>query len=180
VLGVKNTDVHYGWISIIIHWVMGVLLLGLSVLGVYMVRLPISLSKLRLYGYHKEFGMLVLFLVIIRLIWRLINVLPHLPDDIPQWQEFAAHAMHRVFYLFMFAMPVTGWLITSAAGLPMSVFGLMVMPDLIAANKSVIPMFIFIHKWAGYVLICAILGHTGAALHHHLVKKDGVLRRMLP
>src|SRR3990167_4507913 len=106
----KNTDNRYGIIAIMLHWLMAILMIGLIILGLYMVRQPISLQKLRFYGWHKEYGLLALILVAVRLGWRLGNVVPVLPAHISALQKLAAHAAHYLLYLLMFALPVTGWM----------------------------------------------------------------------
>lgn len=156
---------------------MAILLLALLGLGLYMVGLPINLEKLKLYGWHKEYGILALILVIIRIVWRLGNIAPQL--SIPLWEKLAARAVHWAFYGFMFAMPITGWLITSAAGLPVSFFGLVVLPNLVSPSNDLMKLFQDIHKWLGYGLIATIALHTAAALKHHFINKDNILRRMI-
>src|SRR4029077_17932544 len=128
----KNSISHYGKIAIILHWIMAILLICLVILGLYMVSLPIGLEKLKMYGWHKEYGILALMLVIVRFTWRLINKTPYL--NIPLLEKIAARAVHWLFYVFMFALPISGWLITSAAGLPASFFGLFVLPNLISSD----------------------------------------------
>ncbi len=142
--------------------------------------LPIGFQKLKYYGWHKEYGFLILILVTLRLIWRLNNINPSLPMSMPAWQRFAAHAVHYAFYFFLFTMPLSGWLISSAAGLPVSFFGLFVLPDLVAPNENLRLLFQQIHFWLGWGLVITIIGHTGAALQHHFIHKDDILKRMLP
>lgn len=175
---IKNSTTCFGIVAILFHWVIAVLIIGLLALGLYMVPLPVSLSKLKYYGWHKEFGLLVLFLAIFRLIWRLSNVNPELA--LPWLEKIAARSMHWAFYVFMFAMPITGWLITSAAGLPASFFGLFTLPNIIAPDEDKLILFEWIHEWLGYALIAAICLHFTAALKHHFINKDDILRRMFP
>lgn len=177
---IKNSTSHYGIISIFIHWIMALLMIGLIILGLYMVNLPINAQKLKLYGWHKELGILVIFLAIFRLFWRIIDTAPTLPAHMPWFQKFAAHAVHYAFYGFMFALPISGWMISSAAGLPVSFFGLFVLPDLVSTNEPLRLLLQEVHEWLGYGLILAIVGHMGAALYHHFVYKDDILRRILP
>lgn len=173
----KNSENHFGIIAITLHWVMAILLIGLLALGLYMVGVPISLEKLKLYGWHKEYGILALLLVIIRIIWRFTNITPRL--SLPLLEKLAARAVHWAFYGFMIAMPITGWLITSAAGLPVSVFGWFVLPNLVGPNDQLMKLCEEIHKWLGYGLIATIILHASAALKHHFINKDDILRRML-
>ena len=173
----KNSETRYGAFAIFLHWLMAALIIGLLAVGIYMVGLPVSLAKLKWYGWHKEYGFLALLLVIVRLGWRLLNVTPRL--SLPWLEIFAARTVHFVFYIFMFAMPLTGWLITSAAGLPASFFGLFVLPDLVMPNEAARLLFEEIHKWLGYALIALIVLHASAALRHHFINKDDILRRMI-
>lgn len=174
---IENTKSNYGLIAILLHWIMAILLIALLILGLYMVQLPISLDKLKLYGWHKEYGLLALILVLMRIIWRFSNTTPLL--SIPWWEKVAARSAHWIFYILMFAMPITGWLMTSAAGLPVSFFGWFVLPDLVAADANLMNLFTEIHKWLGYGLIALLTIHITAALKHHFINKDDILRRMI-
>src|SRR3989338_7569639 len=174
----KNTKNRFGVITIMLHWLMAAMMVGLTIIGLWMVRIPVSLQKLQFYGWHKEWGMLVLMLVIVRLAWRMRNITPAL-DAIPKWEELAARAVHWAFYFFMFALPITGWLITSSADLPVSFFGLFAFPNLISGNEANRLLFSKIHEWLGYALIATFCMHTGAALKHHFINKDNIMRRML-
>lgn len=174
---IKNSEDHYGLVAIFLHWLVAILIIGLLILGLYMVNLPISFEKLKLYGWHKEYGLLVLALVIFRLLWRLANTTPRL--EIPLLEKVAARVTHWAFYVFMFAMPISGWLITSAAGLPVSFFGLFTLPNLVAPNEETRQLYQVIHTWLGYGLIAIICLHTCGALKHHFIDKDDILRRMI-
>lgn len=175
---IKNTQNRFGIVTILLHWLMAILIIVLLALGLYMTRIPISALKLKLYGWHKELGMMVLMLAAIRITWRLNNINPSLAA-LPRWEILVARAMHWAFYGFMFALPISGWLMTSASGLPVSFFGLFLMPDLISPNEHWRLLLVDIHKWLAYALILAFCGHTAAALKHHFIDKDDILRRML-
>lgn len=177
---INNTQDHYGTVAILLHWGIAIVIIGLLAEGLYMVGLPVSLQKLQLYGWHKEYGFLVLALASLRLGWRLGNQTPALPVTLPSWQKFAARSVHWAFYGFMFAMPLTGWIITSAAGLPASFFGWFVLPNLVAPDPNLQKIATQIHQWLGYGLIATICMHMGAALEHHFIRKDNVLKGMLP
>lgn len=176
-MNLKNSESRFGLVNILLHWIMAILIIGMLALGLYMVSLPISLEKLKLYGWHKEYGFIVLALATFRLFWRLTNITPHL--SLPFLEMLAARAMHWAFYVLMFAMPISGWLITSAAGLPASFFGLFTLPGLINPNEEYRQLFQWVHQWLGYGLIAAIVLHASAALKHHFINKDDILRRMI-
>lgn len=177
---IKNTENRYGAIAMILHWIMAILIIGLLGVGLYMVRLPVSLEKLKFFGWHKEWGLLVIALVILRLLWRLTSIIPSLPNTLPDWQKLAARAAHYAFYVFMFAVPISGWMMSSASGLPVSFFGWFILPDLVPANEELRVLLIEIHKWLAYGLIATLCLHIAASLKHHFIDKDDVLRRMLP
>jgi cytochrome b561 len=180
---IENTPDHYGAVAVLFHWGMALLILALAGLGLYMTSLPdagFDKTKITLILYHKQFGMLVLGLVALRLGWRFSNRIPRLVEGVPDWQKVAARFVHLCFYALMVAMPVTGWLMSSAAGIPVSVFGWFTLPDLIAPDESRFRALIAIHKWTGYGLIAFIGVHIGAALRHHFALEDDTLKRMLP
>ncbi len=179
----ENTLQRYGVVSIAFHWTMALLLIFLIVLGLYMVSLPdagFTTKKIVLILYHKEYGILALVLGMLRLAWRVGNVLPKLVETIPDWQKVAARFVHLCFYGLIFALPISGWLMSSAAGIPVYLPGSYSLPDLIPHNEDHFRLLIVIHKWLGYALIACILIHSGAALRHHLLFRDDTLKKMLP
>ena len=176
---INNTGKRYGLIAKLFHWVMALLIVTLVAVGLYMANLPVSMLKLKFYGLHKEFGLLVLMLVMLRIVWRIVNITPLLPSLMPGWQKLAAAFVHWAFYGLMFAMPLSGWAMTSAAGLPPSFFGLFILPGLVSPDPEKMHLFQTIHQYLAYCLMAAFFAHVGAALQHHFINKDDTLRRML-
>jgi cytochrome b561 len=174
----KNTESTYGIITRVLHALMAVIIIGLLALGLYMTQLPVGALKLKLYGWHKEFGLLILMLAMLRIVWRVGNLVPLLPATIPAWQKLAAHAVHWAFYAFMFLLPITGWLMSSTAGIQVSFFGLFLMPNLIPADETAHVFFRETHHLLAFALIATFGLHVLAALKHHFINKDNVLRRM--
>jgi len=178
-----NTGHRYGFVAITLHWTMAALLIALLMLGLYMVSLPdagFDVRKINLILIHKQLGILALALAAARVAWRISNPLPALVSTIPDWQKFVARFVHLLFYALMFALPITGWLMSSAAGIPVSFFGLFSLPDYLSYDDYLFKSFIAIHKWLAYGLIFLVLLHAGAALGHHFVLKDETLKKMLP
>jgi cytochrome b561 len=97
----------------------------------------------------------------------------------PAWQRRAAHASHFLLYVLFFATPITGWLFTSAAGLQVVYFGVLPIPDLIGRSKETAHLLNTVHRWLAYVLAAVVAVHAAAAVRHHYVDRDDVLRRML-
>lgn len=173
-----NTQKRFGLVSIFLHWLMAILIIGMLILGIYMTDLPVSPEKLKLFRWHKEFGVLILMLVIIRLAWRLSNAVPSLAS-LPLWEKLAARSAHWVFYGLLFALPISGWLLSSASGIPVSFFGLFILPDLISPNEEMRLLLVEAHEWLAYFLIAVLCVHIAASLKHHFIDKDDILRRML-
>jgi cytochrome b561 len=180
---IGDSQERYGAVAILLHWSMAVLVIGLAALGLYMVTLPdagFDTRKITLILYHKEFGMLALALLAARLAWRTTQILPQLVGQLPDWQKITARFVHLCFYALMFALPVTGWLMSSAAGFPVSFLGLFTLPDIIGRDDYLFQRLTDIHKWLGYLLILFIFIHVAASLQHHFLSRDDTLRRMLP
>jgi len=178
-----NTEKRYGAIAIALHWLIAALLVALIATGLYMGSLPdagFDKKKIELILFHEQLGILALTLAAARFAWRLTNRLPALVNTIPDWQKVAARFVHLCFYGLMFALPITGWLMSSAAGIPVSFLGTFDLPDLIVRNDEVFRTFISIHKWLGYALVACFLMHAGAALWHHFIFKDETLKKIMP
>src|SRR5580704_6619711 len=145
---IENREDRYGTLAILFHWSMAVLVMVLAGVGLYMASLPdagFTTAKVRLVLCHKEFGVLVLVLVIARLAWRITQILPHLVEHLPDWQKVAARFVHLSLYALMFALPVTGWFMSSAAGIPVSFFGLFMLPDFAPRNDDLFHQYVALH-----------------------------------
>ncbi|MBL0319023.1 MAG: cytochrome b [Alphaproteobacteria bacterium] len=179
-MSIYNTTNQYGIIAKTFHWGMALLIFGMIGIGLWMADLPDSLFKLQIYFWHISFGVLVLFLVCARLLWRWTNPRPLLPTTLKQWQIDAVHVGHTLLYFMMFLMPLSGWLMTSSAGFDVSFFKLFNLPTILKPQKALFEIFSTIHEIGAFALIGLIAGHIGAALLHHFYFKDTILRRMLP
>ena len=171
---------RYTATAIHLHWLMAALIVGLFGAGLYMTGLKLSPQKLQLYSWHKWAGVTVFLLALIRLGWRIAHKPPPDPAGTPRWQVVAAHGTHHLLYLLMIAIPLSGWLMSSAKGFQTVWFGVLPLPDLLAKDKEVGDLLQTVHLTLNYVLIAVLLGHVGAALKHHFIDKDDVMTRMLP
>lgn len=163
-----------------LHWLMAVLFFGLLGLGFYMQGLPFSPDKLKYYSWHKWLGVIVFLLALIRLAWRVTHQPPALPSSMPRVMQIAAHAGHHMLYLLMFAIPLSGWLMSSAKGFQTVWFGVLPIPDLLEKDKLLGDLLQTVHVSLNYLFIAVLVGHIGAALKHHFIDKDDILTRMLP
>ena len=122
----------------------------------------------------------MLALAAIRLLWRLGHAAPAYPAQMSLWQQRAASALHVVLYVLMFAIPVSGYLYTLSAGIPVVYLGLFQLPVLIDANPELKPLLKLIHYWLNMGLLACVSVHVLAALKHHFIDRDSVLKRILP
>jgi cytochrome b561 len=166
--------------AIALHWMIALIILGSLPLGIYMADLPISPIKLKLYSYHKWAGVTVFLLAIMRLGWRIGHPAPPLPASIPALQRRLANATHHLLYVLIFVIPLTGWLMSSAKGFQTVYFGVLPIPDLLAKNPPLGDLLKNLHFALNLLLAGLLAMHAGAALKHHFVDRDDVLRRMLP
>ena len=171
---------RYTGVAIGLHWLIGLAILVSLGVGLYMVDLSLSPTKLRLYSWHKWAGVTIFSLVLIRCTWRITHPTPPLPTDMPKWQRVIAEGTHYVLYALMIAIPLTGWLMSSAKGFQTVYFGVLPIPDLLDKNKELGETLTLVHRYLNYMMIAIIVAHIGAALKHHFIDKDDILRRMLP
>ncbi|MGD8430339.1 MAG: cytochrome b [Ectothiorhodospiraceae bacterium] len=178
-MAVRNTVSEWGIPARVFHWLVVAGVAGLSALGWVMVYWPLSPTQFRLYAWHKAAGVIVLGVVLLRLLWRLSNRAPALPDGMPLWERRAAHLSHWALYALLFALPITGYLINSAANFPLSVFGLFTLPNLTGENPALEDSAKLAHLTLFWILAAVVAVHVAAALKHHFIDRDDVLRRML-
>lgn len=172
----------YTRVARLLHAVQGLALVGMFAVGLYMVDLPFSPDRLKLYNWHKWAGVMVLGLALIRLLWRLTHRPPPLPDAIartmPAWQRLAHHGTHLALYLLFFAVPLLGWAYSSATGFSIALFGAWPLPDWVPVNEALADALKPAHRYAAYALAGLVLLHVAAALKHQFVDRDGLLARM--
>ena len=173
-------NTHYTATAKGLHWLMAILIFGLLALGFYMQDLPLSPEKLQFYSWHKWAGVTVFALVWLRLLWRVTHRPPAYPISMSGLQQALAHTGHLVLYVLMIVIPLSGWLMSSAKGVPTVWFGVLPLPDLIGRDKELGKQLAELHSALNIGFLVLIGGHAAAALFHHLVHKDDTLRRMLP
>lgn len=178
-LPARNTASQWGWVSVTLHWVTVLAIVGLVIVGLTMDDLPNGPRKIQVYALHKSTGLTVLALTLLRLGWRLFAGAPK-AEPMPRWQRLAAHGSHVMLYALLLAMPLTGWLFNSASGFPLKWFGLVRVPALTAYDAGVKAFANDLHEGLAKVLFVVVAIHVAAALKHHFVNRDATLQRMLP
>jgi cytochrome b561 len=176
----QSSPTRYGAVAQAFHWLIAALVVTQFVLANLAEDLPIGAHKLALLARHKSFGMTVLMLAILRLLWRLKHRPPELPAGMKPVERMLARSTHIAFYVLLFAMPLTGWLMSSAKNYSVSWFGLFTWPNLIGKNETAFEVLRSTHDILSDVLFIIAVLHILAALKHHFWHKDDVLLRMLP
>lgn len=171
---------RYTATAITLHWLMAGLIVAGFGLGLSMVDLALSPTKLRWYSWHKWIGVTVFGLAALRLCWRLLKAPPPLTGSVRPWQHTASRATHLVLYVLMLVTPVLGWLFSSAKGIPTVYLGLWRLPDVIARDEALAATLRDTHAALAYLFATLIVLHIAAALKHHFIDRDAVLARMLP
>lgn len=172
-----STATRYTPVAVVLHWLLALAIVGTFSVGFYMADLPFSMTRLKLYNWHKWAGVTILALSALRLLWRLTH---RPPADVPMpaWQARVAHGVHVLFYIAFFAVPLSGWAMSSAKGFPIVWFGVLPLPDFVPKDKELGDLLASVHGWLAYGLAALVIAHVAGALKHHFVDRDGLLARM--
>lgn len=180
ILPIRNTLTHYGLVSQLLHWAV-VVLITLQFIWAWRIDQTDSvIETYRLTVQHKSIGMTVLMLAVLRLAWRLFNRPPPLPAAMPRWEITASKISHWLLYGLIFAMPLTGWAYSSAGGYGAEWFGWVDIPGFMPESGRLEEILGEVHELLSKALIAVVSIHILAALRHHFILKDTILKRMLP
>ncbi len=179
-MSLRNNILSYGSVAKFFHWAVAFLIIGMIAVGLIMANMENSPDRFKLIALHKEFGVVVLILACMRLGWKILDVSPLFPESMDKISRLGAKLVHSMLYILMFAMPITGWLMSSAAGFQVSFFGLFLLPNIASADKEFGHSMAELHEILAWILIALITLHVLAALLHHFYYKDNILLRMLP
>ena len=175
---------RYTGTAIALHWVLALALIAIFGFGLYMTGLPFSPARLKYFNWHKWAGMTILILSALRLIWRITHRPPELPEAVtrtmPAWQRAAHHGVHHLMYALFFAIPLVGWMYSSAAGFPIVLFGLIPLPDLVSKSPELAEALKPWHGYLAYALAVLVVLHIAAVIKHQIIDRDGLLSRMFP
>ena len=171
-----------GWTrtAIALHWLIALLMICAFGLGWVMTDIHgITPTKLRYYSWHKWLGVTVFAFAALRVLWRATHRAPP-PPAMPAWQRQAAHGVHGLLYLLMFAVPLSGYLFSSAANVQVVYLGIVPLPMLIAPDPALKTVLRDVHVALNYTLAVLVVLHVAAALKHQWFDRDGLLSRMIP
>lgn len=178
--GLSAPSDRYSRPAVALHWLMALGIFGTFALGLYMHELSLSPTKLRLYSWHKWAGVTLFLLAFARIAWRATHRPPAPPAAMPRLQRRAAALAHHLLYVLMFAVPVSGWLMSSALGFQTVWFGVLPIPDLLSKDPDLGELLKTVHMTLNFLMAGVVAAHAAAAVKHHVMDRDDVLRRMLP
>ncbi len=172
---------RYDGFAIALHWLLAALIVGALGVGLYMTGLPFSPLRLKVYSWHKWAGVTILALSALRLLWRAGHRPPALPPSMSRLQLTSYRISHTLMYLLFFAVPLSGWAYSSAMGMPVAWFGVLVLPDFmpldrVFAEAALQPL----HKYSAFLLGGVTLLHVAAVCKHQWIDRDGLVQRMWP
>ncbi len=177
----KNTAQKYGLITKLLHWGIAIIFLVQFYLALWTIKMLPKDSPLgKLYiGLHKPIGMIAFVWGLLFILWRLMTIKPIFPPAMAEWEKFSARTVHFLLYITMIIMPLSGLIMSVAAGYPPNFFGLYQVPQFIEKNKALGDFFFEIHEVTGVAIIVLVIIHTLAALKHHFINRDSILKRMM-
>lgn len=168
----------YSGVAKFLHWAVAICILIMIPVGITMGRIPSGDLQNILYHVHRSFGVLILPLMLVRLIYRLVNGAPAPEPTLTAVQRTVSHLVHVALYALVITQALIGWIATSAYGAAIWVFGLFIMPDLVSKDQALAEPLFYVHDILGFVLAGLVTLHIGAALYHFLIRGDGVMQRM--
>lgn len=177
---IKNTLENYGTVAKLFHWIIALLVITLLTVGFIMINLPDNTpSRGSVYTVHKLVGLTVLLIMLFRLAWTIINPKPVLPKKAPHWEKWAVYLVHGALYVVLLAMPLSGWVMSTAADHAPHLGNLSLPLPGIPISKTLSENAEQAHEILAWVLIVLIIIHILAALKHYFVDKDNILQRMM-
>jgi cytochrome b561 len=174
-----RTD-HYPATSKLLHWLVAACVLVTVPVAIAMDRVGQGPTQDSLYNLHKSLGVLILALMVLRLINRLVAGALAPEAEIEPWQRAVSSIVHTSLYVLLLAMPIVGYIANSAYGASTPFFGLFELPSIVGKNEELATRLFTLHRWVGWLVILLVLMHISAALYHHFIRRDAVLKRMLP
>jgi cytochrome b561 len=176
----RNSTTTWGWLSIALHWIGATVIVVLLVHGWWMTHLTPRPERVANYAWHAALGYDALVLLVLRLVWRWMNPVPDLPSGLKAWERYAAAASHFGLYALMFLATLSGWALAGTGRRPFNqdLFGLTIPAIYTSQDRAMHDLLEDTHMVLSYCLAALVLAHLVAALRHHFIKRNDVLRRM--
>ena len=179
--GAKSLMNKYTKTAVFFHWLIALLIVGSFLLGITMINIPgITPKKLSYFSWHKWVGVTIFGLSCLRLLWRLTHPSPTYPDAMPAWQKLSASGLHIFLYVLIIVIPLSGYIYSMAAGIPVIYLGMIPLPVVIDPNPELKALFKEVHFYLNMALLVSVGLHVAAAFKHQFVDRDNLMQRMLP
>lgn len=177
----RSSTKRYSLTAITLHWLMAILIIATFLLGLTMVDIPgLTPTKLKYFSWHKWLGVTVFGIACLRILWRMTHAAPPYADNMQSWQKKASHIAHALMYVLIFAVPLSGYFYSLAAGVPVMYLGVIPLPVLIAPDPELKALLKQVHYAFNVVLLGVFCLHVLAVLKHQFIDRDRTLQRMLP
>lgn len=173
-----SDSLRYTTPAIALHWFMAWLVLAAYFIGLGMGELPIGPERIQMVGWHKWLGVTIAYLWVLRVFWRASHQPPAQPAGTPRWQIGISHLVHLLLYILLIAIPLTGWLMSSAKGFTTNYFGLFDLPNLLDKDKALAHTLKEVHGFLANSLMALVVLHIAAAIKHQVIDKDNLMARM--
>lgn len=174
-MSARNTHDSFGWVTRVLHWSIALGVLFLLPLGAYVARMEVSFSNFWLFGLHKSVGVSVFALLLFRIVWHLVSPPPHpLPSGVA-WKDRAALIVHRLFYVLLVVVPLSGWIGSGATGLDVLIFDRLTLPPLAPTSETWETVAFGVHWVTTKLLLVCVVAHIAGGLS----RRDGTLRRII-
>jgi cytochrome b561 len=176
----RPPGVGYGTVARLFHWVTALLVLAMIPVGIAMTSQGFDAVGDQLYIFHKGTGSVLLVLVVLRILWKVTHPEPPLPAGVPRIQRRIAGVTHWALLILLLVMTVSGYVRTVGEGFPIELLDFLGIPPLLSENVDLARRMSVLHAFSAYLLTALIAAHVGAAVHHALIARDGVMRRIWP
>ena len=176
-----NSASRYSTGAIAFHWIIATLIV-LNFIAVWVAERMPKPEHMQIMNNHKAFGLTILALSVISVLWRLFNPAPPYVATLKPWEAALARVVHTLFWFLVIAMPLTGWgMVSAGSGQPVSWFGLFSVPPLpVPSGRGPGGTFHDVHEKLAWVMLILVALHVAGALKHQLLDHDGTLARMIP
>jgi cytochrome b561 len=174
-----RTD-YYPATSKVLHWLVAACVLLTAPVAIAMTNIDKGPTQDALYNLHKSLGVLILILMVLRVLNRFAVGALAAEAEIEPWQKTVSSIVHTSLYVLLLAMPIVGYIANSAYGASTPFFGWFELPVITGKNEELATKLFTLHRWVGWLVIVLALTHISAALYHHFIRRDAVLKRMLP
>jgi len=179
---IRNTTSSWGLVQQTLHWLIVALVVAQLIVGSTLGATPADASLWRtLFPLHATIGMSIFVVMLVRLLWRVSNPVPELPDTLKPWQKTLAHGNHWLLYIILIGLPIGGYVLVSTHGQPIPFFGWSLPPmPFVPQSETLQATIKAMHGLGAMIVVVLVVLHVAAALRHGYLLKDGVLQRMAP